>query len=203
MDFQATVGKRAFGQAGMMTPKAGPQWLRFGLRLLLLFHPVIDFALGKVDAVRDQQRAVAEITRIGGAAVYDFELDGHSKRPLLEDLLGKDCFGHVRVVGYNGSDRFTDEILADLRSLPDLGYLYIENVKVTDDGLRHLQGLTSLKWLSLRYTTISDDGLRHLEGLRNLKQIELYKTKVTDVGRARLQAALPGCKIWLTQKPTP
>ena len=66
---------------------------------------------------------------------------------------------------------------------------------ITDDDLPHLWSLDKCLHLELGNTQVTDQGLKHLEGLSNLKYLSLHKTQVTDEGVARLQAALPGCKI--------
>jgi hypothetical protein len=49
-------------------------------------------------------------------------------------------------------------------------------------------------------TKISDAGLEHLAALAGLKSIKVSRSNVTAEGLARLQTAIPGCKIdW---KPT-
>ena len=47
-------------------------------------------------------------------------------------------------------------------------------------------------YLLLSGTKVSDGGLEHLE---TLKSLTLRKTKVTRAGVAKLQKALPDCKI--------
>ena len=47
----------------------------------------------------------------------------------------------------------------------------------------------------LRNTRITDAGLPHLAGLTALERLDLYDTEVTDVGVAKLQKALPNCRI--------
>ena len=66
---------------------------------------------------------------------------------------------------------------------------------ITDDDLPHLWSLDKCLHLELHNTQVTDQGLKHLEGLSNLKYLSLHNTQVTDEGVARLQAALPGCKI--------
>jgi hypothetical protein len=47
----------------------------------------------------------------------------------------------------------------------------------------------------LSETKVSDQGLEHLRGLSDLIELHLIKTEVTAAGVAKLQAALPNCKI--------
>ena len=65
----------------------------------------------------------------------------------------------------------------------------------TDGELRRLSDFRRLKFLSLRETRISDAGLRHLKGLTQVQTLDLTGTQVTDEGVAKLQQALPNCKI--------
>ena len=67
--------------------------------------------------------------------------------------------------------RGSDELLAELRLLPDVQRLTVAGPRVTDAGLEHLRGLTELA------------------------ELELSDTRVTDAGVANLQQALPNCKI--------
>ncbi len=67
--------------------------------------------------------------------------------------------------------RGSDELLSELRSLPDVQRLTVAGPRVTDAGLEHLAALTELA------------------------ELKLYGTHVTDAGVAKLQQALPNCKI--------
>ena len=49
--------------------------------------------------------------------------------------------------------------------------------------------------LDLQQTAVADAGLAAVQKMANLKQVGLYGTKVTAAGVAKLQAALPNCKI--------
>lgn len=89
----------------------------------------------------------------------------------------------------------TDEGLENLKELVNLENLNLDERKITDDGLRHLSDLSELEFLNLSRTDIGDDGVMSLSRLTKLKDIYLYGTRVTNEGVARLQQALPNCKI--------
>jgi Leucine-rich repeat (LRR) protein len=66
---------------------------------------------------------------------------------------------------------------------------------VTDSDLQLITIFSECKTLNLTNTQITDAGLEHLEGLKQLQNLYLAKTQVTDAGVAKLQKALPNCKI--------
>jgi hypothetical protein len=71
-----------------------------------------------------------------------------------------------------------------------------EGTKETDCLLADLGELRDLKLLFLRGTDVTDDGLRRLEALHDLQFLRLENCpNITDEGVARLQKALPKCKI--------
>jgi internalin A len=72
---------------------------------------------------------------------------------------------------------------------------YLSNTKATDGDLRHFEEWNHLHILFLNGTHVTDAGLVHLAGLKELKSLNLCGTKVTDAGVAKLQKALPNCKI--------
>jgi hypothetical protein len=82
---------------------------------------------------------------------------------------------------------FTDEGMARLKGLTDLGSLRLDVTRVTDAGLVHLPGLTNLRVLSLSNTQTSDVGLDHLNKLTNLQELVLSGSQVTDRGLVRLK----------------
>jgi hypothetical protein len=75
--------------------------------------------------------------------------------------------------------------------------LYLRCPQVTDAGLANLKGLGELQTLDLTGTKVTDAGLVQLEGLGQLQYLYLHRsfTKVTAAGVAKLQRALPNCKI--------
>ena len=81
------------------------------------------------------------------------------------------------------------------RRITQLQSLQLMGSKVSDAGLQHLKGLTQLQRLDLEGTQVSDAGLKDLAGLAQLQTLGLKHTKVTDEGVAKLQRALPKCKI--------
>jgi hypothetical protein len=137
-----------------------------------------------------------------------------------DSLLGELCeLKQVPGLQFLGSD-VTDAGMASVGGLRGLMFLDLYTTAITDTGIRHLKGLSGLTWLSLctcpitdaglvpltrlsklkqlhlDRTAISDDGLRHLEKLGELKILGLTNCpNVTDAGVARLQKALPNCKI--------
>ncbi len=97
-------------------------------------------------------------------------LQSKDPEPLwLQEVLGGDFFAEVVIV-----------------SLPS---------SVTDASLKHLRVLTHLPVLNLVGTQVTDSDLEQLKGLTQLRALHLTGTKVTDAGVAKLQQALPNCKI--------
>jgi len=89
----------------------------------------------------------------------------------------------------------TDAGLPYLKKLPHLEELDIYDTNITDEGMKQLQSLMQLKKLHITDTSITDTGLSHLHGLKQLQKVYLERTKVTESGVARLQKALPNCRI--------
>jgi eukaryotic-like serine/threonine-protein kinase len=89
-----------------------------------------------------------------------------------------------------------------LARLPALASLSLFDTAVSDAGLEHLKGAPRLERLYLNNTLVTDAGLEHLAGLTALTQVSLHGTKVTPPAVAKLQRALPACKI-LGAQPKP
>ncbi len=81
----------------------------------------------------------------------------------------------------------TDNGLANLKDLPALGSLFIENTRVTDAGLTHLVGLHKLSYLRLAGTEVTDAGVKQMSELPNLTNVSLGGTHVTDAGLLHLR----------------
>jgi hypothetical protein len=86
-----------------------------------------------------------------------------------------------------------------LERIGDLGYinshLGAESCGIGDEGLAQFARHTELKRMYLEDNPITDAGLVRLEALKSLEELRLGKTKVTAAGVAKLQQALPKCKI--------
>ena len=131
-------------------------------------------AAGKTPAVDSAQRAVL---KLGGWIDRDETQPDH---PLF----------YVNLADTNTGD----SDLAELKKLPGLHTLILDNSLVTDAGLAQLKGMTDLHALHLADTAISNAGLQHLHGLKALARIDLEETAVTDSGAEALRKAMPGLK---------
>jgi len=89
----------------------------------------------------------------------------------------------------------TDAGLEYLKGLTALQEIVLRNTQITDAGLEHFKCLPTLQILNLKNTQVTDAGLEHLKSLAELQWLILEGAQVTDAGVARLQKALPNCKI--------
>ena len=73
-----------------------------------------------------------------------------------------------------------------------------------DATLVNVRGLKQLTRLTINRTAASDASLDVLTGLQTLNWLEIKETRITQAGLARLQTALPKCKIlWSDGTPAP
>jgi hypothetical protein len=90
----------------------------------------------------------------------------------------------------------TDARLKTVVRVLGLEALSLDGTAITDEGLAEVARLRDLEALSLKRDSVTDAGLRHLEGMSGLTWLDLRACpNVTDEGVARLQKALPNCKI--------
>lgn len=90
--------------------------------------------------------------------------------------------------------------LTHLKELAKLTELNLGCPTFTDVFARKLADLKLLQRLSLAGSGITDKGLTALDTLADLRQLNLVGCKVTAEGVARLQKALPNCKITYLEK---
>ncbi len=193
---------------------------RYSLRALLILVTVISVVLGYLfHQAREQERVVAWVKEQGGSVRYEYykmdvptpeEYDYGWEPEFLRDLLGDDFFYDVVTVNLAGQEvsdlsplasltnldrlylidtRVSD--LSPLASLTNLGYLGLSGTDVSD--LSPLASLSNLRRLFLNGTVVSD--LSPLASLTNLRRLFLNGTKVTKEEIAKLQAALPNCRV--------
>ncbi|MCX7428863.1 MAG: hypothetical protein NTW96_24960 [Planctomycetia bacterium] len=109
----------------------------------------------------------------------------------LENLKGLTNLRDLCLVGV----KISDASLKHLKGLTQLRDLRLNDNKIADAGLLNLKGLTQLEILYLNHTNVTDAGLEHLKGLTQLRELDLRYTEVSDQGVAKLQKALPKCKV--------
>lgn len=191
--------------------------LQFRLRTALLLITLLALPLAWYATGLRQRRAVAEIRRLGGSVLYDYqcELDVPNPQPRgpawLRKIVGDEYF--VRVVDVDLDDtKVTDAGLERLRAFRHLRELSLRRTRITDRGLHtlaqfdHLRGLqltgtavtdkgveelsrlANLQWLCLGDTAVTDRALPHLSKLRNLEGLELSRTDLTDAAWRHLRA---------------
>ncbi|MCE9553694.1 MAG: hypothetical protein K8T91_10030 [Planctomycetes bacterium] len=193
-----------------------PCRFQFSLRTLLIVTTVcasLFAVLARWSYKAQQQREAVEALQGKMCLVkYDFQqydvmAEGPSHWPSwLVNVLGVDYFASARefgpVPGTYAVDNdgrcyrdINDDSLQHVKALQTLHVLNLGRSFVTDAGLEHLKGLTELQSLVLDTTHVTDAGLEHLKELKAMQYLSLQKTKVNDAGVARLQKALPNCKI--------
>lgn len=96
---------------------------------------------------------------------------------------------------YLAQTQASDAGMEHLKGLSELRELNLSQTKVSNAGLKSLGCLTKLEWLNLEKTQVGDAGLEHLAAMAQLEHLHLQGTNVTDAGVAKLQQALPNCKI--------
>jgi hypothetical protein len=153
---------------------------QFSIRSLLVLAVVIAIPCNwftlKMKQAESQRKVVAILSNMNGRCYYDYETDlpatlvRTSYPTWLRKILEDDFFANV--TQFRGTGSF-----------------------ITDSECVFLAELPQLKDIDLNGANITDAGLKHLEGVSNLKIVTLNSTKVTDIGVAKLQKALPNCKI--------
>ena len=133
---------------------------------------VLGLAGGSETALSPQEKAIAEIRRLGGVVEFAEAGDG---QPAI-----------VTKVDLHGS-KATDADLVCLEGLTSLRTLDLRLTSIGDEGVAHLRRLTELRFLNLFRSQLSDAGLASLSGMKDLETLLIGGTKVTDSGLAQLK----------------
>jgi hypothetical protein len=183
---------------------------QFSIRSLLVLVVVVALPcswLAEEMRAAKRQKAAREVILALGGCVFDEDAtdeEGNVQggafaglmRPTPEPggpvlrLIGRD-FVHTATAAFNDK-------------LCILGI--VSGIKIVEDGkcwkgggdldkLRALKDLPGLRALCLSYMPVDDSDLDYIIPLKQLRQVELTGTEVTDAGVAKLQQALPNCKI--------
>jgi hypothetical protein len=183
-----------------LPPRRSRWWLRLSLRGLLLAVTALAIGLGYIShRARQQEQAVRHIERLGGRAVYAYQVgdpetgrlpDGQPPGPQwLTRRIGPNFTGTVIAVVPFSAGEASDQDLEVLRALPKLQTFTLggKNPKVSDQGLRRIGTLTRLKWLGLHRAGITDEGLVHLKRLNNVAYLSLSGCKIDGSGLRHIQ----------------
>jgi Leucine-rich repeat (LRR) protein len=93
----------------------------------------------------------------------------------------------------------SDAGLANLKAVPGLASLALNNMRISDAGLIHLKVLPSLGWLDLEGTRVSDAGLEHIKNLRKLAGLRIESTRISARGLATLKKAFPQARFYWSE----
>jgi Leucine-rich repeat (LRR) protein len=150
-------------------------------------------------AIRPQQdRVIAEVTRLGGSVVLDETLPG---KPIVKiDLHGtqitdsdlaflddqKKNLKQLQVLDLRLT-KIGDQGISSLRNLNSIQTLNLFRTQLSDKGLAHLRKLTRLQTLLIGGTKVSDAGLINLKRFSQLKKLSLFQTQISDAGIPHLK----------------
>jgi hypothetical protein len=135
-------------------------------------------------------RALPELCELRGLSAVKL----NHQRPTEEQLCAI-CLPQLRMLWLHGVP-MTDKQMRYVGRLRNLRYLVLRCTYVTDTGITELDHLVDLRFLDLESTEVTDAGLRHLETLSRLEHLDVSMCpNITNAGVARLQKALPKCKI--------
>ena len=171
-------------------------------RLQLTGTQVTDVGLVKLKNIKNLSRLHLKLTKvtISGVATLQKALPGcyvvwdhgDTERAAAEWVMAVD--------GELLTDADSRKVVKTWTDLPRQAFqitgVNLRNFKhINDDNVVSLKGLAVLRILDLENTSVSDAGLEHLVTLKQLQSLKLTGSKVTATGIAKLQKALPDCKI--------
>lgn len=160
-----------------------------------------------VHPVHVERNANLAIAHLGGAVVYDYEVD-------LNELADRHVFHAlsrrrvnppgprwlVRIVGEEYFERIVAVDLRDrevgrgdleaIAKLKELRYLNLYGATLSEDATQALAKCESLEELSLDDTSVNDVSIQPLLALRRLRILGLARTRVTDAGLKRMKGNL-------------
>ena len=185
--YHSAVGRVLLVITGEREPRR--RLFQFSLRELMIVVTICAiacsvFAVKKQQAKR-QRDTVNTVIRLRGTVVYAWERqDDETAGDTLMPPPPREPPGPEWVRTLLGVD-FVSTVV----------YVSLDDTEATDLDLQGIGELTTLQSLILRQTQVTDAGLLHLGRLKNLRYLNLEHTRVSREGVAKLQQALPNCKI--------
>ena len=180
---QVTIGE-------MTGPRIGD--IRFsGLKRLPHLRVLyIEYNSGNADAL---------LSNLDGMSSLE-ELSLHRAHVTAEGWRHVASFPHLRRLDLDDADEGDLESIANLTQIQSLG---IYNSSITARGSMSLKSLPRLEELRLGSVTITEADVPALAQLSGLRKLDLSDSSVTDEVAAKLQTALPNCRIERPQRREP
>lgn len=120
------------------------------------------------------------------AAVYAVDCSLHRVRKLS-------LSGHPPLRPFSDAD--FQQLIPELRRLPDLERVTLCDSAITDAGIRDLSSVTRLRAVDLSGTAITDASVSVLAQLPNLEHLDIDGTKISSSGRKKLRRERPGLSL--------
>lgn len=160
------------------------------LNLLSQFPKLVFVQLGRDQLTGKGVEALASLKNITSLEIADgVGLDEFTRIGRLGQLR------HLAAVGKSCSD----SCLEPLSELTNLHALAFYGTSITDAGVARLPSVApGLAVVTISEGRVTDAGVKHLAALSKLEAVNLYQTQVTATAVAELQAAMPKCRITLT-----
>lgn len=173
---------------------------RVGLRGLVVVAALLAILAGwKVNVVRQQRAAVAEVARFDARIVYDYQDRGSGRPPgpnWLLRLFGDDFFADVVGIEIDAEridaerideKRIDDAAIDAIATLPHLRFLFVQAEGLSDQGIVRFAEASQLDRLTLGSSAVTDSGLAQLSQLKRLSCLTIVAPRVTDAGLKLLE----------------
>jgi len=93
------------------------------------------------------------------------------------------------------SIRHTDTLLEQVRGMPEIEDIYMENADITVVGMRHLGSLPNLRTVMVYTSEIGDEGMLELRTCTKLESLAIYDRRITEDAIAKLRRYIPNIRI--------
>jgi hypothetical protein len=93
------------------------------------------------------------------------------------------------------STRHTDTLVEQVRGMPEIEHVYMEDTDITVVGMRHLGTLPNLKSMMVYNRAAGDAGMLELRNCTKLEQLMIYDQRITDHAIAELHTHLPNVSV--------